>query len=46
MFSYLSIRAEMQRENDGGLGERARSTEADRQAAEAALWEAHTATRG
>jgi hypothetical protein len=43
MFAYLSIRADTAR--DGGGGERARSTEAVRQDAEQAAWEAHRARR-
>lgn len=40
MFAYLSIKSDMHRDNDGGVGERARSTETVRQNAEAAAWAA------
>jgi len=40
MFAYLSIKSDMQRENDGGVGERARSTESLRQNAESVAWAA------
>ena len=41
MYSYLSIKADMQREADDGVGERARSSEAMRQTAEQAIWDAY-----
>lgn len=45
MFSYLSIHAEMQREADDGVGERARSSETGRQSIEEQAWAAHQARK-
>jgi hypothetical protein len=45
MFSYLSIRADMERADDRGLGERALSGEQLRQQAEQAAWEHHMSGR-
>jgi|GEM_PF-4701870 len=41
MYAYLSIKAEMQREADDGVGEKARSSEAMRQNIEEVAWSAH-----
>jgi hypothetical protein len=45
MFSYLSIRADTERADDQGLGERALSGEQLRQQAEQAAWENHKSGR-
>jgi hypothetical protein len=41
MFAYLSIKADMARDNDGGLAERGRSAESVLQDAEAQAWAKH-----
>lgn len=45
MWAYLSIKAEMQREADDGVGERARSSEAMRQSVEERAWAEHQARK-
>lgn len=45
MFAYLEIKAELERENDDGVGERARVSEAARQSVEQTVWAAHLARK-
>ena len=45
MWAYVAIKAEMQRDADDGVGERARASEAMRQSVEERAWAAHQARK-
>lgn len=45
MYAYQSIVAEIEREHDGGLGERGRQSEAARQDLERQAWADHQARK-